>query len=120
MSTPKDNAGIYDDATCGMPSCTHENMAKSRLQTEHTQRKNRPVLDHSNAHWFSLRTSSSSSGVKSFLILKYDLISSGVLPLMMSATVWQHSALQNTGPQPCSKCFNQIKQRNTHKTQASQ
>ena len=27
-------------------------------------------------------------------MLKYALISSGVLPLMMSATVWQHSALQ--------------------------
>ncbi|RWW84280.1 hypothetical protein BHE74_00007108, partial [Ensete ventricosum] len=44
---------------------------------------------HSKAHWFSLRISSSSSGVKSFLILKVLRISSGVLPFIMSATVWQ-------------------------------
>ncbi|KAJ6682257.1 hypothetical protein OIU74_020490, partial [Salix koriyanagi] len=30
---------------------------------------------HSNAHWFSRRTSSSSSGVKSFLMLNVFLIS---------------------------------------------
>ncbi|XLU26188.1 hypothetical protein S245_062254 [Arachis hypogaea] len=35
---------------------------------------------HSNAHWFWRRTSSSSSGVKSFLILNVLRISSGVLP----------------------------------------
>ena len=42
---------------------------------------------YSNAHWFSLRTSSSSSGVKSFLMLNALRISSGVLPLIMFATV---------------------------------
>lgn len=44
---------------------------------------------HSKAHWFSRRTSSSSSGVKSFLMLNVLRISSGVFPLIMSATVWQ-------------------------------
>ena len=47
-----------------------------------------PSPHHSKAHWFSLLTSSSSSGVKSFLILKVFRISSGVFPLIMSATVW--------------------------------
>ncbi len=44
---------------------------------------------HSKPHWFSLQTSSSSSGVKSFLILNVLRISSRVLPLIISATVWQ-------------------------------
>lgn len=35
---------------------------------------------YSNAHWFSRLTSSSSSGVKSFLMLNVLRISSGVLP----------------------------------------
>ena len=37
---------------------------------------------YSNAHWFSFLTSSSSSGVKSFLMLNVFLISSGVLPVV--------------------------------------
>ncbi|RYQ81141.1 hypothetical protein Ahy_Scaffold1g107150 [Arachis hypogaea] len=32
------------------------------------------LTNHSNAHWFSRRTSSSSSGVKSFLMLKVFLV----------------------------------------------
>lgn len=44
---------------------------------------------YSNAHWFSRLTSSSSSGVKSFLMLNCFLISSGVLPLIIFATVQQ-------------------------------
>ena len=46
-----------------------------------------PLPLYSNAHWFSRRTSSSSSGVKSFGMLKVLRISSGVLPLIMLATV---------------------------------
>ena len=42
---------------------------------------------YSNAHWFSRRTSSSSSGVKSFGMLNVLRISSGVFPLIMLATV---------------------------------
>ena len=41
----------------------------------------------SSHHSFSLRTCSSSLGVKSFLILNVFLISSGVLPLIILATV---------------------------------
>merc|ERR1719321_2330378 len=41
----------------------------------------------SSHHSFSLRTRSSSSGVKSFLMLNVLRISSGVLPLNMLATV---------------------------------
>ena len=56
----------------------------------------RPIVStksiYSNAHWFSLRTSSSSSGVKSFLMLKVVRISAGVFPLIMFATVWQHKS----------------------------
>lgn len=44
---------------------------------------------HSKAHWFSLQTSSSSSGVKSFLMLNVLRISSRVLSSIMSAIVWQ-------------------------------
>lgn len=51
-----------------------------------------PMSIYSNAHWFSLRTSSSSSGVKSFLMLKVLRISAGVFPLIMFATVWQHKS----------------------------
>ncbi len=47
---------------------------------------------YSNAHWFSLRTSSSSSGVKSFLMLNVLRISAGVFPLIIFATVWQHKS----------------------------
>ena len=43
----------------------------------------------SSHHSFSLRTCSSSLGVKSFLMLKVLRISSGVLPLIMFATVLQ-------------------------------
>lgn len=46
-------------------------------------------LYFSSHHWFSLRTWASSSSVKSFLMLKVFLISSGVLPLIMLATVLQ-------------------------------
>ena len=41
---------------------------------------------YSNAHWFSLRISSSSAGVKSFWMLNTFRISSGVFPLIMLAT----------------------------------
>jgi len=41
----------------------------------------------SSHHSFSLRTCSSSAGVKSFLMLNVFLISSGVLPLIILATV---------------------------------
>lgn len=47
---------------------------------------------YSNAHWFSLRTSSSSSCVKSFLMLNVLRISAGVFPLIIFATVWQHKS----------------------------
>ena len=43
----------------------------------------------SSHHSFSFRTCSSSEGVKSFLMLKVLRISSGVLPLIMLATVLQ-------------------------------
>jgi len=43
----------------------------------------------SSHHSFSLRTCSSSAGVKSFLMLNVFRISSGVLPLIMFATVLQ-------------------------------
>jgi len=43
----------------------------------------------SSHHAFSRFTSSSSSGVKSFLMLNLMRISSGVLPLISSATVLQ-------------------------------
>lgn len=46
-------------------------------------------LTHSSAHSFSLRIWSSSSGVKSFWMLKVLRISSGDLPLIMFATVLQ-------------------------------
>ena len=52
----------------------------------------------SSHHSFSLRTCSSSLGVKSFLMLKVFLISSGVFPLIMLATV-----LQVTSRRPCKK-----------------
>ena len=47
---------------------------------------------YSNAHWFSLRTSSSSSCVKSFLMLNVLRISAGVFHLIIFATVWQHKS----------------------------
>jgi len=47
------------------------------------------VATYSSAHSFSRRIWSSSSGVKSFWILKVFLISSGDLPLIMLATVLQ-------------------------------
>merc|ERR1712150_182711 len=43
----------------------------------------------SSHHSFSFLTCSSSAGVKSFLMLNVFLISSGVLPLIMLATVLQ-------------------------------
>jgi hypothetical protein len=61
----------------------------SRYPSEHHHLEGPPYPTYSNAHWFSLRTSSSSSGVKSFLMLNVFRISSGVFPLIMSATVWQ-------------------------------
>merc|ERR1719328_143547 len=45
------------------------------------------IVYFSSHHSFSLRTCSSSLGVKSFLMLKVFLISSGVFPLIMLATV---------------------------------
>ena len=42
---------------------------------------------HSSAHSFSRRIWSSSSGVKSFVMLNVLRISSGVLPLIILATV---------------------------------
>lgn len=45
------------------------------------------VVYFSSHHSFSFRTCSSSAGVKSFLILNVFLISSGVFPLIMLATV---------------------------------
>jgi len=45
------------------------------------------ITHFSSHHSFSLRTCSSSAGVKSFLMLNVLRISSGVLPLIMLATV---------------------------------
>ena len=47
------------------------------------------IFYFSSHHSFSLRTCSSSSGVKSFLMLNVFLISSGDFPLIMFATVLQ-------------------------------
>lgn len=47
------------------------------------------IVYFSSHHSFSFRTCSSSAGVKSFLMLKVFLISSGDFPLIMLATVLQ-------------------------------
>ena len=59
----------------------------------------------SSHHSFSFLTCSSSAGVKSFLMLKVFLISSGVFPLIMLATVLQVTSRRPWNNHQWTKCL---------------
>lgn len=69
-------------------SAGHSFSKTIQQQLEYTKRLDSPH-HFSSHHSFSFRTCSSSAGVKSFLMLNVFLISSGVFPLIMLATVLQ-------------------------------
>lgn len=80
---------LYPQTTTPLPRPALAPIFTSRLATQTASYNHSyPITPYSNAHWFSLRTSSSSSGVKSFLMLNVFRISSGVFPFIISATVW--------------------------------
>ena len=80
-------------AACkGVPSWDPARRLRSDINEEAVQQGGREGItrhaaQRSSHHAFSRFTSSSSSGVKSFFMLKRMRISSGVLPLISSATV---------------------------------
>jgi len=73
-----------EDVTRAATTSSVQRVVQSRGESERvTSGSIHPFWDggiYSKAHWFSRRTSSSSSGVKSFLMLNVLRISSGVLP----------------------------------------
>jgi len=65
---------------------SRQQSADTRCNCMHYSNRSGRFYYDSSAHLFSARTASSSSGVKSFVMLKVLRICSGVLPLIIEAT----------------------------------